>query len=937
MPTSSMVCPVLVGRDDEMRTLREAIETGGLVLVGGEAGIGKSRLVRDFADWARARKHPVVWGRAESVSRAGPYSMILDLVEDASVLLHDAAGDARELASLLMKLTAGAEPPARQVSARIRGLLARAPGVVVALEDLHFADELSLAVVAHLARSAGDDRTLIVATLRPAGPGGPLSRLLDVVTRDRIATTIDLEPLGRADVASMVTAMWEAEPSDEDLAALEKLGEGVPFFVEELASARAAGQKDVPASIARAVDARLDRLDDEARAVVRAASLMSGALDPAVLALACDIPESRIPAHLITAVRAGLLTDDEGHLVFRHALVRGSIARPIVSVERREMHAKLARGIEVRYAADLAPHASALAEHWTEAGDGERAAGYWVQAGERALGAGALEEAVEAFKAAAASSSGAFKAKAGMGLAEVSMRMRDYAGARKAFLEIAEHAKTRGLADHAARALGRAAGAAFFEYDASGAQLFDDALSLVPASSSLAALLQVQKGYALIRFMADRDAAQPLLEGALTRARDQHLIDVEVRALHGLAWVAESDGDLEKASELCAYAYDLASGTEDHEEIAGLSTDRALFAAETGRAAYAFELVEESRQVFVSRLMASQSDHMNHLAAWLLWRRGIAAEAERRAALLETTRFAYMWGRVVRVWAAIERGEEDLAAAILRGWWDEIGDGPLRLRSMLDPANATTNESYAALAEIVFDAHSGSPIRDEGVASARAFFEGAPPSPDVQALVGRLYAMILVRRGENELAAGVLGRVDEFLETHAFPWHKAFVHETRGRIAAAKGDASSASHHYRNAVRSFEEAENVGDRARVLRSLALATTGDERAELLRAARALAAEAGASVEQNRIEADLRAAGVRPRAGRPKGSKRAPDELSSREQEVAVLVAAGATNADIAGRLFISERTVEDHIAKATKRLGLNGRAGLATWAAKRGRI
>ena len=133
----------------------------------------------------------------------------------------------------------------------------------------------------------------------------------------------------------------------------------------------------------------------------------------------------------------------------------------------------------------------------------------------------------------------------------------------------------------------------------------------------------------------------------------------------------------------------------------------------------------------------------------------------------------------------------------------------------------------------------------------------------------------------------------------------------------------------------------MSDRARCTRlwSSALLATGErvEAASRLAEARELAGEAGAVVEVNRIESGMRMLGARPRAGRPKGPKRPEGSLSAREEEVVALVAAGASNAEVAARLFISERTVQDHIANAQRRLGLSGRAALAAWAAKQGLV
>ncbi|HVL89674.1 MAG TPA: LuxR C-terminal-related transcriptional regulator, partial [Actinomycetota bacterium] len=132
---------------------------------------------------------------------------------------------------------------------------------------------------------------------------------------------------------------------------------------------------------------------------------------------------------------------------------------------------------------------------------------------------------------------------------------------------------------------------------------------------------------------------------------------------------------------------------------------------------------------------------------------------------------------------------------------------------------------------------------------------------------------------------------------------------------------------------------NAVDFARATRLAAVSSRrGEDAIDDLKLARERAVAGGSQLEASRIEAELRARGVRPRAGRPKKSGSAGrGGLSVREEEVATLVAAGASNADIAARLFLSERTVQDHITHALRKLALGGRAGLAAWAAKNGLV
>jgi DNA-binding CsgD family transcriptional regulator len=204
-----------------------------------------------------------------------------------------------------------------------------------------------------------------------------------------------------------------------------------------------------------------------------------------------------------------------------------------------------------------------------------------------------------------------------------------------------------------------------------------------------------------------------------------------------------------------------------------------------------------------------------------------------------------------------------------------------------------------------------------------------------------LHARARTLAGEYDAADQILDEAETYLRTHRYPLHGAGVAEIRGLIATARGDTEGARKMFEHATALYGEAENLSDRARATRlwAAALVAQGekDEATRRLGEARELAVEGGALAEANRIEARMRELGVRPRAGRPRGPRRPDGSLSAREEEVVALLAAGAPNAEIAARLFLSERTVQDHVANAQKRLNLSGRAALAAWAAKQGLV
>jgi predicted ATPase len=195
-----LLCPFVVGRDAELAILAAALDagSGGTVVIVGEAGIGKSRLAREAADLAGTRGRPVVWGRGADTASPVPYRPLIELVAAALRRLDGAAAPA--LAAyhpvLARLVPATGVAPALDASPAVLAegilrLLAEARGLAV-LEDLHWADADSLAVVEYLVDNAAATPVVLVATARPEEPVGALMRAL---ARRRAATVLDLSRL----------------------------------------------------------------------------------------------------------------------------------------------------------------------------------------------------------------------------------------------------------------------------------------------------------------------------------------------------------------------------------------------------------------------------------------------------------------------------------------------------------------------------------------------------------------------------------------------------------------------------------------------------------------------------------------------------------------------------------------------------------------------
>ena len=332
------------------------------------------------------------------------------------------------------------------------------------------------------------------------------------------------------------------------------------------------------------------------------------------------------------------------------------------------------------------------------------------------------------------------------------------------------------------------------------------------------------------------------------------------------------------------------------------------------------------------------------MSAWILWRLGRPAEADRVAGRLLATRWAYWYGGLARAWAAIERGQPAEAQRFVDGWWRELGDDDHRRLATERPWDLPTEaqrEAIALLTELLIRVSFSDDPADDTIERLRRHDDYCKNSTlDLRLQVILLLARAHIQREQFDDAVATMARAEELSGDMSLPLHQATMLELRGLMSRAH-NPSGAQRFFEDAASMLEACGNVSDRARCLRlagEAALAmNAGPAAGEWLRTARQLATSVGADAEANRTESLMRSIGLRPRAGRPKGSGRKRGTLSPREQEVAALVAAGASNGEISRRLFISERTVQDHIAGAVKQLALGGRAGLAAWAAKQGLI
>lgn len=380
----------LVGRDAELRLLDDRLaeaERGlRLVLVGGEQGVGKTALVGAFTDGIRERADVVVVrGFCLPVHGEGlpfgPVAGALQGIEarfDADRMRTWAGAGGAALGALLPHL-AEPGPTSPTTSLRLFDAVARvwrgaaAVGrLVVVLEDLHWADESSRALLQFLVRALVDAPVLVIGTFRSdeLDHRHPLRAFTADVGRLPTTSRVHLPRLDRDGVAAMLTRLAGAPPTAEVLERVVRRSGGVPFYVEELARPGAAD--DLPEAVRDVVGGRVHGISPHAQALVRCVAVGGLRVPHDLLLAVLDVSDAEAEPALREAVDAGVLVVDGDAYAFRHALFAEAAAADLLPGERARVHAAYAHALEA--AAEptaVARHAAAL--HWAAAGDAGRA------------------------------------------------------------------------------------------------------------------------------------------------------------------------------------------------------------------------------------------------------------------------------------------------------------------------------------------------------------------------------------------------------------------------------------------------------------------------------------------------------------------------------------------------------------------------------------
>ena len=408
---ADLLCPVLIGRDAETARLRSALAAaqsgaGGMMFLTGEAGIGKSRLASELAAEARACGATVLAGRAVPTSASIPYRPLTEALLQA-LREHAFPGDPG-LTPWLPALRAviptigGSEGDGRgDHAAPVRGeavlqLLRRftgSAGLFLALEDLHWADPDTLAVVEYLSDNLSAEAVLCVATCRDETPSAG-AELVARVTGRRAAQHIALGRLTAGQVAAMVRACLPSAP-DEVIARVQRAADGIPFLVEESLAA-----PGVPPSFADGVRSRLAALSDDERLVLHTAALLGRQFDWRLLPAATGLDAGLIAGALEHGVGAQLLAVDADVFRFRHMLTREAVAAELLPPRRVTLAARALAALQAAHPG-LPGEAGDLAANLAlQVGDQDQAGGLLLASGRSALDRGALATSIDTLRRA---------------------------------------------------------------------------------------------------------------------------------------------------------------------------------------------------------------------------------------------------------------------------------------------------------------------------------------------------------------------------------------------------------------------------------------------------------------------------------------------------------------------------------------------------------
>jgi len=945
----------LVGRHAELERLTEVLERarrgdGSLMLVAGEAGVGKTRLVEELAEHAGAA---VLWGRASHDAPA-PYGPLVAVLRAYLRTNPDGLDDCGRLkphlALLLPEL--GKPATAGDRATLFEGLrcgFQQAAGgdtpVLVVLDDLQWSDDATLEVLPALAESVAELPLLLVAAYRSDGlpRDHMLRRVRHELRRGGRLYEITLASLEPSETADLLQQILEDAPAPSLVRAVHDPTEGVPFFIEELARAllltsalthgekglelAKGGEVPLPDTVREAVLMRASELSAEGRGAAEAAAVAGEDFDLELLA------EVAGPDGVAALLNSGIAVEaDGGRAKFRHALTREALYADVPWLQRRALHRRLAAELEASGARGIE-----VATHWRGAGHDEEARHALVRAAEESRSVHAYHDAARAGRQALdlwpegedesrrvdVLQSYANSAELSGQLAEAARAWREICAVRQAGPGSADAyavAQSRLAAVHdmrGERERALAARAAAVEAYAASGRHAEAAVERLAMANYL-------------RFAARHSEAIELAQAAVADAERAERPDLRARAL-GLEGVAQAKrGEYEKGLDTVRTGLAVAlehnltpAAAELYQRLSLVLYDSADYRRAQETLDTALELCRTADEpdvelacvtcmVYVLRECGEWTEAVKlgrelmeaGTAVWvaegiigdIYAARGKLGSARRMlSASLATASQVGHYNMTVDTTVGLAR------VAAIEGNVQETRE---RCRSLLALWEDSEDHHYAVTGlrfSASFFSRDGDLPQAHACAEALAHISSEAGHSDALAALASAIGETALATGDAQTAAEQLARAVELHRTLDLPYERAQIELRAGVALAASGEKEQA-------------LERLGDAYRTARKLGARPLATEAAGQV-------AALGESVVKRlgtRAAADANGAG-----------------LSRRELEVVRHVAAGRTNREIAQELFLSPRTVDMHVRNILRKLDCRSRVEAAQRAGELG--
>jgi DNA-binding CsgD family transcriptional regulator len=980
----------LVGRGAELARLRALLDdaASGAVaaLVGGDAGVGKSRLVSEVTTLAVSQGFTVLCGQCAEIGDSVPYLPFADAIRTAAPEVEAAVKARPVLARLLPDGGEGGYPETdraaltrQQMFGTVLGLLAelsaRAP-VLLVLEDLHWADASTRDLLTFLLRMLHGERVAIIGTYRTDDlhRRHPLRPVLADLLRLPSVISLQLGPLSASALTELLFSISDA-PGQLSAATVNQIvasSEGNAYYAEELLAAlsdTADGRNGpaLPSGLAALLMSRVERVSDAAQQVLRAAAVAGRRSGDDLVRAACGLPDAAYDEAVREAVANQLLVPDgsDGY-AFRHALLREAVYSDLLPGERTRLHGQLAALL-----ADVPGAAAELAHHSLASHDVPGAFAASIRAGDEARRLGAPTEAHRHYDQALSLWDRVDDAAAIAGMSRGRLALRSAATAfaagqvpravhllRRTWLALAEPQAdlTAGDDDPELRSqIGERL--AFFLLETENSDASAEALRVAgetvrqtPLEPPTWYLARAMATYALTLMVAgDNASAREWAERARAAAAGDGAW-VAAEALTTLGQVSDREGDTDEASQMFAAALEQAEGTRmfqvelratyylalEHQARGELGeaariAERGVRRADDeglGLAPYGLDL---RHLLFQARFLAGQWDDAQRLADGFPVRVTSPPEAVLSAMAL-----------------FIDVARDNPAAEERRTWLEPFwGDGFVGYlaRGLLAERALWRGDTELALA------HAEAAIRG----NTRHSYKPSALRPAAVALAARADRAVAARLAGNvdaesaELASAekLLDIVREGARHPALP--KAVLgSEGRGWLARAEAEYGRASG--KNTPEAWQAVltafgphyvyETARGRWRLAEALIEAGRTEEARPIWRAAAATATELGAAPLSAALDALARRARLDPgpvAAGRAAdaGTGYLTESLTDRERDVLRLLARGQSNRQIGTELFISPKTASVHVSNILGKLAVTNRTEAAAIAHREG--